>query len=371
MRIWLLLFTSLLINLHIASTQESRESINMEKLSRMSGKEIYDMFCSKCHGLDGRGNIPDEIKNNLEAPPPDFTDEYFNSREKRRDWFAVIKYGGGVRGLSMSMPAFGEAFSDEQIMEVIEHIKSFVDQDKYPQGELNFIRAHYVTKAFPEQEALLIPTHTHRQERNKKINDMKLVLYYANRFGNRFQYEIKLPVYNIYSTDENITGIGDIEIGLKYAFYDNYRTLTITTTGFEISIPIGKKGLSRGSPLLTPYFTVAKGIGEKIQLQGSVKIESTVDKPGDSELIYAFSTSLILPEGKKGFFPGVELVGRKHLSKVEHIISLVPKIYISFTKRGHIAFSIGTEIPIYGDKPFKYRFVAFLLWDYVDGGLFW
>lgn len=357
----------------LAQEDTTQQAIDFEVIKTMNGRQIYETFCAKCHGIDGKGNIPEEIKQNWDVPPPDFTDGYFNTREPRKDWYAVIKYGGPVRGLSQTMPAFGDVFSDEQIYDVIEHIKSFVDQKKYPQGELNFIRAHYVTKAYVEQEALLIPTYTYKFENGHNVSDTKVLLYYANRFATRFQYEVKLPVQNLKSCVQNTTGIGDLELGLKYAFYDNYKNLSILTAGFEFSLPTGSevKGFGKGTVVIVPYIAGAKGIGEKIELQGSVKIEAPVNKSkGNPELIYAISSTLILPEGKRGIFPGVELLGTKNLGSSEHTISLVPKIYIALTRRGHLAISIGREIPIYGGTPFKYRYVGFILWDYIDGSIF-
>jgi len=144
-----LIFISIFIAGFVFGQQDTTEQvIDFETIKTMNGKQIYEVFCAKCHGIDGKGNIPEEIKQNWDVPPPDFTDGYFNTREARKDWYAVIKYGGASRGLSRTMPAFGDVFTDQQIYETIEHIKSFVDQKKYPQGELNFIRAHYVTKAY-------------------------------------------------------------------------------------------------------------------------------------------------------------------------------------------------------------------------------
>ncbi len=371
------IFISILVlasSLTFAQQDTMQQVIDIENIKNMNGKQIYELFCAKCHGIDGKGNIPDEIKQNWDVPPPDFTDGYFNTREARNDWYAVIKYGGPARGLSQVMPAFGDIFTDEQIYDIIEHIKSFVDQKKYPQGEVNFLRAHYVKKAYVEQEFLLIPTYTYKFENGHNVNDTKVVLYYANRFGTRFQYEAKLPIQNFKSCVQNTTGIGDLELGLKYAFYDDYKSLSILTAGFEFSLPTGNeaKGFGKGTVVAVPYFAFGEGIfNGKFELQGSVQIETPLNRSkGNPELIYAFSATLILPEGRRGIFPGVELMGVKTLGANEHTISLVPKLYIALTRRGHLAISIGREIPIYGGSPFKYRYVSFVLWDYVDGGIF-
>jgi mono/diheme cytochrome c family protein len=152
----LLLLTGCIFFIQGSLSQE--EETDETPLEQMSGKQIYATFCSRCHGDDGRGDVPRELIENMEVEPPDLTEPYFSSREKRKDWRAVVAHGGGARGLSMAMPAWGEALSELQIHETIEYIKSFVDQERYPQGELNFVRGHTTTKAFVEQEALLIPT---------------------------------------------------------------------------------------------------------------------------------------------------------------------------------------------------------------------
>jgi len=343
-------------------------------LSKLTGKDIYVQFCARCHGDDGKGNIPEEMIQNMEAPPPDLTDGYFNTRERRRDWFNVIKFGGGVRGLSMSMPSWGESFSDNQIEECVEYLKTFVEQDRYPQGELNFIRAHTVTKAFVEQEALLIPTFTSRTENGVAVTESNTVLYYANRFGPRFQYEVKLPIQTISSSAQNQWGIGDLELGWKYAFYDDYRARTIATLGLEAALPTGdeSKGFGAGTIIVVPYAAAGIGLSDVVELQASAKIETPLEKSkGNPELIYSFSATLTLPESKHGFFPGIEIVGTKNLGVSDHSISLVPKLYIGITQRGHLAVSVGKEIPIYGKEPFDARWRAFFLWDYVDGGLWW
>jgi len=343
-------------------------------LSKLSGKDIYVQFCARCHGDDGKGNIPQEMIQNMEAPPPDLTDGYFNTRERRKDWFNVVKFGGGSRGLTMSMPSWGESFTDKQIEECVDYLKTFVDQDRYPQGELNFIRAHSVTKAFVEQEALLIPTFTSKIENGVRMNESSTVVYYADRFGPRFQYEVKLPIQTMSSPGQNEAGIGDLELGWKYAFYDDYRNSTIATVGLEAALPTGSeaKGFGAGTVIAVPYAAAGLGVSDILEFQGSAKVETPLDKSkGDPELVYALSATLTLPESKQGFFPGIELVGTKNLGVSEHVISIVPKLYIGITKRGHIAISIGSEIPISGEKPFESRWLGFLLWDYVDGGLWW
>jgi cytochrome c oxidase cbb3-type subunit 3 len=350
--------------------QESDE-LSIEKLT---GKQIYTFFCARCHGEDGKGNIDPEIIAGMEAPPPDFTDPYFSSREKRKDWKAVITSGGAARGLSMSMPSWGHVLTEEQINETVEYIKGFVEQDRYPQGELNFIRGHHTTKAFVEQEALLIPTYQTKRLAKGSSVETKITLYYANRFGDRFQYELKLPIHQRVFNTTRSSGIGDAQIGSKYVLYDNYKSMTILSTGIEVTAPTGsvEKGFGVGNMVFTPTVAVGQWIAEMVQLSGSVKIETPVNtQTNQPELRVSLLSVVTLDESKQGVFPGLEVSFKKNLSNAQQSVSFVPQLFWGITPRGHLALSIGAELPIGGARTFDRRFVAFLLWDYVDGGLWW
>jgi mono/diheme cytochrome c family protein len=355
-----------------ASLSQDHPENAIVDLQMMNGKQIYTEFCSRCHGLDGKGLIPEDMIENMEAPPPDLTEPYFSSREKRADWQAVVRHGGPVRGLSASMPSWEGAISELQIAETVEHMKSFVDQSAYPQGELNFFRAHSVTKAFVEQEALVIPSYTWTMEPVKKY-ESTTVLYYANRFGNRFQYEIKIPVETSTSAGFTEAGFGDVEVGLKYAFFDQYTSLSIVSGGLEASLPTGDKdkGFGSGAVVLVPYLAAGQGVSDLLQLQASVKFETPLDSGLDAEMRYGVAAILVTGESKQGIFPGVELTGAKNLTSAEHRESIIPKVYWGITPRGHLALSIGFEIPLNSPEPYDGRIVAFLLWDFVDGGIWW
>jgi hypothetical protein len=32
---------------------------------------------------------------------------------------------------------------------------------------------------------------------------------------------------------------------------------------------------------------------------------------------------------------------------------------------------VGAELPVVGERPYDARVVAFFLWEYADGGIFW
>lgn len=326
-----------------------------------SGRSMYNAWCARCHGEDGRGQVEGL---ELEVPPPDFTDCSFNSREPRKDWKAVVAHGGPARGLSWSMPAWGEAISEEQIDLILDYIKTFCTDDRWPKGELNFRRPQVTAKAFPENEALMIPVYTHSKSRGSTTK-----FVYEERVGPRGQWEVSIPFVADYSNTAR--GIGDVELSGKYALFDSFESLFILSSGIELGIPTGSeaKGLGSGHWKLAPYLAAAKGF-ERFVLQSSVKYEHPL-KGNERELQYNLAFTFPLTDEKQGVMPMIELNGVKSFETGSNNLFLTPQLYIGLVKRGHIALSLGTQIPIAGEKPFDYRIMTFLLWEYMDGGLWW
>ncbi len=102
-----------------------------------------------------------------------------------------------------------------------------------------------------------------------------------------------------------------------------------------------------------------------------MKIEKPMKGGAETELAYNIALAVPLTSEKKGFFPMIELNGITSLGKSENTLFVTPQIYIAPAKRGHIAFSLGAQISVAGIKPFDYRIMTFLLWEYSDDGLWW
>ena len=116
-----------------------------ESRNILDGKFLYEEYagCASCHGLDGKGEVEGVT---LDPAPPDLNDCSFSTREPRRDWRAVIAHGGPARGLSMSMPSYAEALSEEQIEAIINHIKTFCpEREEWPQGRVREPRVEHLS----------------------------------------------------------------------------------------------------------------------------------------------------------------------------------------------------------------------------------
>ncbi len=332
----------------------------------LDGKFLYEAWaeCASCHGVDGKGQVEGLT---LDPPPPNFTECSFTSREPRNDWHAVTKHGGPVRGLSSQMPAYGLALTDEQIDAIITYIKTFCSEQGWPPGELNFRRPLVTTKAFPENEALFIPTYTNEQN---EVSTFKFV--YERRFSRRGHWEISLPLRDDSGTNRDF-GIGDIELGAKYVLAQNLEHFTILSGGLDLGLPTGnsKIGIGDANWAIAPYLAAAKGF-DSFYFQSSLKLELPISSENsEGELLFNLASTFPLTKEKRGLYPMFELNFIRSLETDATSLLFTPQLYIALVKRGHIAFSLGGQIPVAGDRPFDYRLLAFFLWEYADGGLWW
>lgn len=344
----------------LCQSQEDHASYNSRS------KFLYEEYagCASCHGSDGKGNVEGVT---LDPPPPDLTDCSFNSREPRRDWAAVITHGGPARSLSMSMPAYGEVLTPAQIDTIIDYLKTFCSDKGWPQGELNFRRPQITSKAFPENEALLVPTYTKDEN---STTTAKLV--YEKRMGRKGQWEVAVP-FAFESGSTSTSGIGDLEVSVKYVLAQRPSSQFIFSGGLETALPTGESeiGIGTGTWKLAPFFAAGKGF-DAFYFQSSVKYETPVQSDkGESELLYNLAFTLPLTKEKKGLIPMLEFNGITVTETGKTELFITPQLYFGLVRRGHIAFSLGSQIPVSRERPFDYRLVGFLLWEYADGGLWW
>ncbi len=96
------------------------------------GKRIYNQYCISCHGSEGQGD-GDRAKNEQLDPRPRVhsNGEYMNMIPDMR-FFRVIKYGGKAMNFSHIMPQWQHILSDEDIVDVLAHIRSLADPPYHP-----------------------------------------------------------------------------------------------------------------------------------------------------------------------------------------------------------------------------------------------
>src|SRR5260370_33670720 len=112
-----------------------------------SGAALSEAWCKSRHGADGRGVSAASTR--LEVPAADLRDCKGSSAEPEARWVGIVTQGGAAFGLSLDMPAFGEAATPEQIRAVGRYARSLCGERGRPPGELNLALPFLVARDFP------------------------------------------------------------------------------------------------------------------------------------------------------------------------------------------------------------------------------
>jgi hypothetical protein len=335
---------------------------------------VYESSCATCHGADGRGAAPSQV--GFDVALPDLSDCSFATREPNTDWSAIVHRGGPARAFNEKMPAFGEALSDDEIHAVIEHVRSFCADDAWPRGELNFPRAIVTEKAFPEDEVLLSTGST--LEGNTEISG-KLIL--EKRVGARGQVEAVIP-YGARKRDRETDGrggwgegIGDIAFGAKYALLHSLASQSILSLAGEVILPTGDEsdGYGKDTVIFEPFLAYGQGLGRVgfIQLQSGVELptkHANASNEGYGRLVLGHTFT----RGRFGgdLSPMVELVAAGELDNMAAFDwDCIPEMQITLSRRKHIRANVGVLLPLTGASERPTQVLAYVLWDWFDGGL--
>ena len=105
---------------------------NWEQRNIVAGQSLYTDNCASCHGanLEGQPNWQSPNADDvLPAPPDDRTGHTWHHDDKML--FEYTRLGGatalevrGGTGFNSGMPAFGETLTDDEIWDILAHIRS-------------------------------------------------------------------------------------------------------------------------------------------------------------------------------------------------------------------------------------------------------
>jgi mono/diheme cytochrome c family protein len=341
-----------------------------------SGEQIFRQSCATCHSIDGTGSPQSVLGFQVPLPNghtlPDFNDCPTNTVEPLGDWVAVATRGGPIRGLDRHMPAFGDALSPEQVEKVVRYLWSFCTNPKWPRGDLNFPRAFFTEKAFPESETVWT-TGVTTSGGKSVAND----LTYEHRVGARGQYEVTIPIdFQQATTGASWSrGLGDLELAYRQTLYVSQSRGNIFAAGGAVTLPTGKEeqGLGNGFTIFEPFAMFDQAIGPNafVQLHGGYEIPSDHDK-GDNEGYFRSAFGYTVAQDK-GFGRAWTPMAEVLVAKPEHGTAewdVVPQMQISLSKLQHILMSVGVRVPLNERDERKPAVMAYFLWDWFDGGLF-
>ncbi len=338
-----------------------------------TGADIFRMTCSTCHGIDGRGSPQSVV--GFDVPFPDFTDCSINTPEPGGDWSSVIHRGGPIRGLDHHMPAFGDALSDDQIDAVVKHLWSFCKDPSWPRGDLNYPRAFFTEKAFPENEAVWTTGVTATGAKG-----VTNALVYEHRIKQRSQYEVTIPLDFEQTAPGGpwLRGLGDVEVALRRSFYASLEHTAIVAAGGAVTLPTGKDEVGVGEDVTVwePFAMFAKGVGANgfVQMHGGLMFSSDrTNVENSSYLRTALGYTYAQDHGfGRAWTPMTEILWSKERGG-QSVVAVVPQMQVSLSKLQHILLSVGVSVPAAGRDGRHPQFLTYFLWDWFDGGLtqFW
>jgi hypothetical protein len=301
---------------------------------------------------------------------PDFTDCAFATVEPDLDWMAVAHDGGPARAFDRRMPAFGEALTDAELQDALDHIRQFCRNPAWPRGELNLPRPLVTEKAFPENEAVLTTTiaATHGGHVGNEF-------LYEQRLGSRSQFEINVPLLLTDGTRGWQRGLGDVAVAMKHALHHNLRRGHIVSVAGELVLPTGKESMGLGGGTTVVEAFVA--FGQILPADGFLQAQAGLELPFDSErsareAFWRAAVGKSFTEGRFGrsWSPMAELLAAQELeSDASTNWDLVPQVQVTLARRQHIMINIGVRVPLNARDERSTQVIAYFLWDWFDGGL--
>ena len=335
-------------------------------LEERTGAEIYRQGCAACHGADGKG-VSLDVRG-FETEPPDFTECKFATPEPLADWFAVVHEGGRVRGLDRRMPAFGDALSVAEIDRVVRFLWTFCPDSRWPRGDLNFPRAMFTEKAFPENEAVV----TSRASTSGP-GAVSTEFQFERRLGSRAQFELTAPIESQRSDGTWRSGIGDVSMAIKRALYASVDTGGILSVGGEVALPTGSEtsGFGGGTAVIEPFLMAGQTLGTNAFVQVHAGLEVPTD--GSAREGYVRTAVGNTWAQNRGFgrawTPMLEVLWARPEGEPSEW-DLVPQMQVTLSKLQHVSVSVGARLPLTERDARHPEVLAYLLWDWFDGGFF-
>ena len=360
------------------SFSESLTAIDTEKdpAGLTTGKEIYMAACANCHGADGRGVSASIL--GFDQALPDFTDCQFARREPDGDWVIVAGQGGPVRGFSHLMPAFGKVLSEAQLRKAVQYIRIFCSDKRWPRGELNLPKPLVTEKGFPEDELIVSTT---VDTKTSKISN-KIV--YEKRIGALNQVEVVIPYGWNKTTDvmdsveetQWSANLGDLALGYKRVLLHNVKSGSVMSIFGELICPVGDRfdGFGKGTFIFEPFLAYSQVLpaGFFLHSQAGVELPFDTDRSErEGFLRLALGRSFNFVSYGRTWSPMVELLAKRELVSGEKIVyDILPQIQITLNQRQHIMFNVGVRIPLNQTEERNMAVMAYIIWDWFDGGFF-
>jgi mono/diheme cytochrome c family protein len=111
------------LGLMLLGCSDAKSSRRPDAEPTADARDLFASTCAKCHGADGTGGLPQDGG----PAPRNFHDPEFQATHTDAQIVATI-----VNGKGTVMPAFGAAFSESQLADIVSVVRSFDPKRKHP-----------------------------------------------------------------------------------------------------------------------------------------------------------------------------------------------------------------------------------------------
>lgn len=359
--------------LAVAAGAKPQDDMSAANVSH--GRQLFAANCAACHGAPPQGQVE---PSSLGFPAgtfkmPDFTDCSFATREADQDWLSSIHRGGRARAFPHEMPAWDKALSEDEMKAIVAYMRSFCAGQGWPRGEFNLPLAMFTEKAFPEDEAYVKGQVATSGKVNTTLNGV-----FEKRVGKRSQFEINIPWMAVADEQGRVQkGIGDIGLSWKQVIHANVDAGSIVSLYGEVVLPTGSesRGLGDGVTSLEGHVLFGQLLPKDFFVQGdaAVIVPTGHGLPTSSQLNLSLGRSFAEDGGwGRLWTPQLEVLTSHDFQRhAPYDVDVVPQLNVTLSRRQHIQAAIGERIPVNDRGPDrKPALVAYLIWDWYDGGLF-
>ena len=107
-------------------SQQAQSDISSDVIEPRSGAQIYAATCARCHGAEGEGESDWMVrKENGRLRPPPLNGDGHTWHHADGVLFRIVSEGGAGVGYGSDMPSFKDELSREDIIAVLEFVKSW------------------------------------------------------------------------------------------------------------------------------------------------------------------------------------------------------------------------------------------------------
>jgi hypothetical protein len=275
------------------------------------------------------------------------------------------------------MPAFGHALTAAEIDRLVAYMRGFCRDHRWPRGEFNLARALFTEKAFPEDEVVLT---SEVALRGPLAIDSEFV--YERRVGPLDQLELVFP-FSVHDQPGSgtLVGAGDLGLGWKRVLLHSLCSGSILSVLGEVFLPTGiaREGFGAGSVAFEPSLAfgqfwplVGSSVFGFLQAQAGVELPVRTD----------YAERSFYARGLLGMSVSQSGWGRMWSPMLEFSFSrgfeaaataewdYIPQLQVTLNRRRHVRVSGGMRRPLTGLSERPTAAVAYVLWDWYDGGLF-